>query len=367
MVSPASLIERWLRQIHRPTADSKWRRALAVALPAIFAATGLTDSVRSQSVAKQIPDAKESVGNENSTGAAKTRVEEPQQFNVVVAAHAYLVQGKIAQNLVLTDWKVATWDELHGLLREGAKVRPTTIEVYFSYSFPNPKRDDLMKRFYEFHKEQGARVMLTFMGPNASKRYDAIRNADDLKTDRLPRREGTLLLPDGQPAAGASVLLREKSQFPYSIVLDKGNLSSPAEEFWAATDKQGHFTVFSKDEHFAVVALHPLGIAIATGKQLEYGRPLKLERWARINLKGYAEAQLTASRTTYGKDAIPLDFYLGKGHGIRVPPGSVSLQRFVIDRLKNQLFDAQEIEVAPGETVDVDVQPPTAKSARPDK
>ena len=366
MPSPVSLIELRLRQVNRPSADSNWRRALAVVLALILAATGLTDSVRSQSVAKQIPDANTSVRNENSTGAAKTRVAEPQQFNVIVAAHAYLVQGKIAQNIVLTDWKLVTWDELHSLVREGAKVRPTTIEAYITNSlqFPNPKFNDVAKRFYEFHKEQGARVILVSAGSNASKRYDAIRNADDLKTDRLPRRAGTLLLPDGRPAAGATVLLCEKSQYQCGIDLDNGKLSNPAEEFWASTDAQGHFTLYSKDEHFAVVALHPSGIAVATGKELEYGRPLRLEPWARIKLKGYAEVGLTASRPAYGKDAIQLEFSSrARAAESKFPPGRVSVQRF----LKNRLFDTQEIEVAPGETIDVDVRPPTANSARPDK
>jgi hypothetical protein len=325
----------------------------------------LTDSIRSQSVAEQIPGANTSARKENSTGAAKTRVGEPQQFNVIVAAHAYLVQGKIAQNIVLTDWKLVTWEELHSLLLEGAKGRPSTIEAYITNSlqFPNPKFNDLAKRFYEFHKEQGARVILVSADSNASKRYDAIRNADDLKTDRLPRRAGTLLLPDGRPAAGATVVLCEKSQYPYGIDLDNGNLSNPGEEFWAKTDEQGRFTLYSKDEHFAAIALHPSGIAIATGKQLQYRRPLKLEPWARINLKGYADVGLVASRTADGKDAIPVDFYLGRRGGIRVPPGRVSLQRM----LKDRLFDTREIEVAPGETIDVDVPPPTAQSTRSDK
>jgi len=367
MASPGSLIERRLRQVNRPPADSNWRRALAVVLAAILAATGLTDSVHSQSVAQQIPDANTSVPNENSTGAAKTRVREPQQFNVVVAAHAYLVQGKITQNMVLTDWKLVTWGELHSLLREGAKVRPTTIEVYItnSFSFPNPKLDELRKRFYEFYKEQGAHVILAFAGPNASKRYDAIRKAEDLKTDRLPRREGTLLRPDGRPAAGATVWLCEKSQFPCSIYLDNGNLRDPAEGFWAKTNEQGRFTLYSKDEHFAVAALHPSGIAVATGKELENGRSLKLEPWARINLKGNAGVVLEASRTADGEDAIRLDFKISPGtrRGIQIPPGRLSVERL----LKDRVFDTREIEVAPGETIDVEVPLPTAKSASPDK
>ncbi len=364
MASPVGLIERRLRQINRPSPDSIWRRALGVVLAAILAATGLTDSVRSQSVASQISNASASVRNENSTVAANARVEGPQLFNVVVAAQTCLVQGKIAQNIVLTDWKLVTWEELHRLLREGAKSGPTTIEVYFTnrFAFPNPKFGDLAKRFYEFHQAQGARVILEVMGPHASKRYDAIRNADDLRTDRLPRREGTLLRPDGRPAAGAAVLLCEKSQSPCAIDLDNGSLSNPAEEFWAQTDAQGHFALFSKDEHSAVVALHPSGMAIATGEELRYKHPLKLEPWARINLKGYAEAQLTASRTAPGKDAIPLEFYFGRHRETRVPPGRVSLQRFLNDRL----FDTRNLDVAPGATIDVDVHPPHSQErARP--
>src|SRR6202044_1179457 len=101
----------------------------------------------------------------------------------------------------------------------------------------------------------------------------------------------------------------------------------------AKTDEQGHFTLNSKDEHFALVALHPSGIAIATGRELEHGRLLKLEPWAQINLKGYADTSLIASRTTAGKDTVDIDFYLGRGRGIRVPPGHVSLQRLSNNRL----------------------------------
>jgi hypothetical protein len=151
---------------------------------------------------------------------------------------------------------------------------------------------------------------------------------------------------------------------PISIDLDNGNLSNPAEDFWARTDEQGHFTLYSKDEHFAVAALHPSGIAVATGKELENGRSLKLEPWSRIKLKGNAEVRLTTSRTAYGKDAIQLDFFSGaRAAEFKFPPGRVSVQRFVKDRL----FDTREIEVAPGETIGVDAQPHTAKSARPDK
>jgi beta-lactamase regulating signal transducer with metallopeptidase domain len=348
MASPGSLIERRLRQVSHPTSDSRWRRALAVVLAAILAATGLTDSVRSQSVTKQ--------------EAAKTPAGEPQQFNVIVAANAYLVQGEIAQNMVLTDWKLVTWDELRSLLLEGEKGRPTTVEAYLTNSvqFPNPRFNDLSKRFLEFYKKKSDRVILCNLGRNASKRYDAIRTADDLKTDRLVRRQGTLLMPDGRPAAGATVVLCEKTEFPYSILLTKGNLDNPGEEFWAKTDEQGHFTLYSKDEHFALVALHPSGIAIATGKELEHGRSPKLEPWAQINLKGYAETSLIASRTAAGKDTVDIDFYLGRGRGIRVPPGRVSLQRL----RNNRLFDSQEMEVVPGETIDVDVPPPTAQNAR---
>ncbi|HEV3302989.1 MAG TPA: M56 family metallopeptidase [Planctomycetaceae bacterium] len=356
MASPANLIERRLRQVNRPTADSNWRRALAVVLAAILAATGLTDSVRSQP-----RDSNLSPRNANSTGSAKTsREEEPKSFTVVVAEHAFLVQGKIAQNTVLTDWKLVTWQELQSVLRERAKVRPITIEVLFTNGSAH-QFDDLQKRFFEFHKEFGARVILSFAGPNASKRYDAIRGADDLKTDRLGRRDGTLLLADGRPAAGATVLLREKSQFPCCIYLDNGNLRDPADEVWAKTDEQGHFTLFSKDDHFAVAALHPSGFAVATGKELENGRALTLQPWARINLKAYAEVGLAASQSADGKDAIHMDFqvFSGTRRGIQIPPGRVSLQRF----LKHQFFDSRTIEVAPAETKEVDVQPPPPKPA----
>jgi hypothetical protein len=169
-------------------------------------------------------------------------------------------------------------------------------------------------------------------------------------------------MPDGRPAVGAAVVLCEQSQFAHAILLDKGNLSNPGEEFWAKTDEQGRFTLYSKAEHFAVVALHPSGVVIAAGQQLESGRPLKLEPWARIKLKGYADVSVIASRTVEGKDAIQLDFYGGRGGGIQIPPGRVSLERL----LENRLFDTRELKVAPGETIDVDVQPP-AKNTHPDK
>ena len=363
MASRASLMERRIKQVNRPTVDSNWRRGLAFVAAAVVAATGLTGSVGSAPLADSKLGPAEGNRTETRTETrtgnrsenAKPAANDRNRYTVIVAKHVLLVQNKVSQNDVLTDWKLTKLDQLDRLLFGPGSTRPVQVDANFTIGSLS-RLDNLQKHFVGWHQAHGASVSLAFISPNGSNRYDAIRAAGDLRSESRRRREGTVRLADGRPAAGAIIVIRQASEYACCIYLERGTLRDRLDEAWTAADSQGRFVLYPKDDKFAVAALHPLGIAAATSDELQAARPLTLTPWARIDLTGDGSVGLGASRTATGKQAVHLDFELfpNSRQGILVPPGRVSVHRFLGDKL----FDSRKIDVAPGQTTTVEVESP---------
>jgi beta-lactamase regulating signal transducer with metallopeptidase domain len=359
MASRASLMERRIKQVNRPTVDSNWRRGLAFVAAAVVAATGLTGSVGSAPVADSKLGSAE--GNrtekrtENRSENAQPAANDRNHYTVIVAKHVLLVQNKVSQNDVLTDWKLTKLDQLDRQLFGPGSTRPAQVDANFTIGSLS-QLDSLQKHFVGWHQAHGANVSLAFVSPNGSNRYDAIRAAGDLRSESRRRREGTVRLADGRPAAGAIVVIRQASEYACCIYLERGTLRDRLDEAWTTADSQGRFVLYPKDDKFAVAALHPLGIAAATSDELQAARPLTLTPWARIDLTGDGSVGLGASRTAKGKQAVHLDFqsFPNSRQGILVPSGRVSVDRFLGDKL----FDSRKIDVAPGQTTTVEVESP---------
>ena len=91
---------------------------------------------------------------------------------------------------------------------------------------------------------------------------------------------GTLLLPDGEPAAAAQVAVQARECFPVDIYIPRTIIGGSAKVVRA--DERGHFEFDFTDGDWAVVVLHEKGFMATTADRLKTQPRLTLQPWGRV-------------------------------------------------------------------------------------
>jgi len=293
-----------------------------------------------------------------------------------------------AEHVILLDEEIVTWSELKEKLREHAAAGPIEARFHFSGGVPSMLDEGAMARAkarlrktMEWHKrviklceELGVKdYYLAMMSLVAAQRYDAIRTAKDLRPDPSRRHEGTVQLPDGRPAVGATVLVRTQGRLERQLIYlhGGGGLSDPFHEVCTKTDDRGRFVIHPAKDKFAIAVFHPDGFGTATSERVRGGAPIVLEPFATVELTvrqspdQRQEAGL-AVRAHEVEGSVPMDFnvfvQLGEEPGqpvsVRMPPGPIELHRII----RGCLVSVELVEqVDPGETKPMQLGPPTTE------
>jgi len=90
---------------------------------------------------------------------------------------------------------------------------------------------------------------------------------------------GTILLPDGQPAAGAEVGLASRDR---SVILGQGRLLYPEFSTITQADTEGRFSFGPQPGEFRVVAVHAAGYREVLEPERSLSSPIMLQPWGRI-------------------------------------------------------------------------------------
>jgi beta-lactamase regulating signal transducer with metallopeptidase domain len=369
MASRPQLIERRIQNLQRPIRNSRRRHVAAIVVLSALVLVGFTDSVRSQPApvtdAASPPNAPAPATKTAQTGPLR-RAKQRREITILFAEPVVLRRETITQNADLSDNRIVTWDQLEQFLREASQT-DRIVPMFYGTNGSFSKYTERAHWLMDLAKKLKAPTYyLSFVGPNASKRYDALREPADLKPDLSHRCEGMVRLANGQPAIGATVVIHTRGEYDCGMYLRKTDLRDLLDEVWTKTDDQGRYRFFPKDDKLAVAALHPTGFGLATSQQIEKGQPITLAPWAAVELKGNAETGLSATRTGEGKDPVPLSFqaFSHTGQTVLMPPGRIWIQRLIDNKINGDTL----VVVGPGETKAATIEPPTpAERAKEDK
>jgi beta-lactamase regulating signal transducer with metallopeptidase domain len=375
MASRPRLLERRIREMKRPMARSRWQHAAAVLTLVALGLVGFADPVRSQPA-----PATDGVSQSNASTPATTaspappsrRAKQRKEITIIFAEHVILVREMITQNADLSENRiVTTWDQLEQILREAAQTSRIVPMFYGTngsvakYGFT--KYGERTQRIIALAKELKAPTYyLSFVGPNGSKRYDAIRAPADLKPDLSRRRDGMVRLANGQPAVSATVVLQTRGEYECCKYLRQTELRDLVDEVWIKTDDHGRFHFYPNADDFAVAALHPTGFGLATGVELARGQAITLAPWGQVEMKGNSETGISATRTGEGKNPIKMNLqtFSHTGKTVPMPAGRVWIQRVTGNKVTGDTL----VVVGPGETKAVTIDPPAqAEKAKPGK
>jgi hypothetical protein len=92
---------------------------------------------------------------------------------------------------------------------------------------------------------------------------------------------GTVLLPNGQPAAGAQVALAVPN-YPLYLLHAKMQLGGGSKDTLVLADERGHFSLPTNESAWAIVAMNEAGCAQVEKRDFENGSRIMLQPWARI-------------------------------------------------------------------------------------
>jgi protocatechuate 3,4-dioxygenase beta subunit len=185
------------------------------------------------------------------------------------------------------------------------------------------------------------------------------------RKDRQRDVQGVVLLPDGQPAAGAHVALLT---FECGAVLDRQRFRNDPDLQLAAADDSGRFRFESDPTAHTVAAVHPQGFGRTPTRGESESLVVRLEPWGRVTGRvctrstPFAHQELfliTIAAWRFGLEDMPLHYPAftaqsddqGRFAFAEVPPGWFEL---VLSHGLGQPFThSRWVHVRPGETVEV--------------
>lgn len=228
---------------------------------------------------------------------AKEAVDPVYHFNVVVAKHVNLLEGK----------QIVTWPEIEAIIAKRPNPSQTQPSFYITRGATEAGRYEAAKKeIWRLHQDyklvghsEGS------LWPRADLRYDRIQTPDDLKPDESLKIEG-VVKAKGKTVAGAEVVLITPvdASIPYTtnhITLVKGRLYKPLEEVMTRTNDQGHFALYPpKGQSYYLIALHPDGGIGFSGKnQFDKEHEIHLLEWSGLETELAEESEKqTASLST---------------------------------------------------------------------
>ncbi|MBT7304622.1 MAG: carboxypeptidase regulatory-like domain-containing protein, partial [Victivallales bacterium] len=203
--------------------------------------------------------------------------------------------------------------------------------------------------------------------PGLSPTYSSEKLPDrvDFQLQRLPEITGTVRLPNGSPAEGATVFLSDRTGIA---------IRSPLGKSWARvppckTTADGRYRFPKEKENWLLVAVHPSGYAETIAPKHAENPELKLEPWARIEGVYRIGTKLAAGRRiavsvgrrwegvtesveyrTVSHDLDRTTDEEGRFVIERVPPGKVTLAAHAMYRTRWQEDRDLKLDLRPGET-----------------
>ena len=182
---------------------------------------------------------------------------------------------------------------------------------------------------------------------------------------------GIVKLPDGSPAAGATVGMAAGNN---QLNVFNGESFSYGQSSSMKTDDQGHYQLPFPDGQYKVVYLHKAGWAQADGSQLEESGDVKLKPWAQLkgnvkigkNVAANESVNLTSSNIMYTPNAPQVYWsYQTKtdvdGNFVfpRLKSGSASVGRLINfgdDNMSMAAYtNSEQVELKSGETAEVQI------------
>ncbi len=208
--------------------------------------------------------------------------DEAYEFNVVIAKHVMLLEGK----------RIVTWKEIEEIIAKRSNPSQTHPHFYFTNSaFANGIYEPAKKEIWRIcnhyktigHSEGS-------LSPQIGLVYDRIRTADDQKLDESLRAEGYVVNDKGEPVRDAEIILitpaDSAAPVDWQVPLVEGRLRNPLDFVLTRSDAEGLFSVYPpKNANYRVIALHPnAGINSVERDQLLSDRKLTLLRWASLTV-----------------------------------------------------------------------------------
>ena len=189
----------------------------------------------------------------------------------------------------------------------------------------------------------------------------------DVKLEKGMGASGVVLLPDGEPAEGAEVVLAAESR---RVAVRNGSVAYG----WARPPKvrtaaDGKFVLPYEPEQFHLLALHERGFASVRGRNSASGLRLTLKPWGRVEGKAFIGRQPAAGQRIalwkYGSDEdVAIEFKnsatidpQGRFAFDLVKPGQASVGRVSLgEESWREDYDVDvTVYVEPGKTTNVDV------------
>jgi protocatechuate 3,4-dioxygenase beta subunit len=204
----------------------------------------------------------------------------------------------------------------------------------------------------------------------------------DLKLKKGAGLSGTIRFPDGQPVAGAEVVLCTPSQ---TVFIRNGRNEQRRDSVSVQTGQDGRFTFPPEADEYRLVVLHDRGYAEVTGEDLAASSDVTLQPWGRVEgtlrigskpgagegvrvmfdrpfERGAPDVQYDCSAVADEEGRFVLD---------RVPPGKArACRQFRLNDRMTLFSHDVPIEVKAGETTTVTIggtgRPVIGKVAIPD-
>lgn len=240
----------------------------------------------------------------------------------------------IAENVILWDRRIVTWDEVIERLRK--LRRKLGVPIHPSFYFTNAAhKAELFDKYhaavFEVYRELFEPAGVTFgsISPRAGPRYDAITEPADLEAKPELARRGVVRDRGDQPVSGATVvLIPEEALMPVMLTAEL-LLRDPHDEVWTLTDADGVFSIEAPQTGFRIAVISPDGFALTETPPVDDPVEVTLEPLVSLTLQG--------ARGTTQK----LDLTI---HLAGLPNTAASLSMYGIE-LKKELAD---LELPPG-------------------
>ena len=167
----------------------------------------------------------------------------------------------------------------------GRKYNPDEPDIHWErYDTGHGANGEYSLRMENYYFQPEARIKIEAPGymPQISEGY---RIADTYVIDFALKKgqgiSGLALLPDGTPAANATLVLVETNEYAYMDAPGQFRANSSYGDF-TRTDSQGHFEFSPKLEAQTIFATHELGFAEASAADLSKSHKIVLQNWGTI-------------------------------------------------------------------------------------
>ena len=294
----------------------------------------------------------------------------------------------VARHVLLHDGKIIEWADLEKMIAVLPNPKLAQPGFYFTHGAAADRQEEVRTKIWDLRR----RIPMHghswgSISPRTSLHYDAIRTANDLKPNDAWRISGTVETADGLPIDGAEVvlLMPVDESLPYKtldLYLRNERLREPADEVVTTSDNSGRFAVYPRPETpYFLVALHREGFGLARSDTFAKSQRVTIQPWAHVRgeVKQDARFKQSAShseRVSADGDWPEITFHqYSEDLGPASPDGRFEFA-FVPPNLDGTLsrsiqgeqgtsfgLPATKFKLPPGETLTVDLEPPSDEEA----